>query len=378
MQRDVDHEDRASSGPPATCTSSFEKSRRPDLELGLGAGARRARRRSARTPSPSRSPTTTAAAGALVHDRAHERARRQVDRGVARRRPARRSSSAGIDSPVRTASSHSSRVASSSRTSAGTTSPTRSATTSPGTRSRTSTRRSAPSRRSPAPRGGCWRAAPRRRSSERYSLTKPSPTLSTTIAAMIAAVGRVTGQARRRPPRPASRISSGLRSCRISTPSAVTRCVRSTFGPNVRSRSSACDRPAPMRPRPGDSARPRRASAPHQRDQAIPSPRSAGPPQPQGPEHIQARFLQISRRGLRAIQPGAMLEHIPAATAQLTTARRRRILFDRRVGPSSKAPGSLGAERRSRCATWQRPPSRSRVADDTATSRRNRGRLQPW
>ena len=48
---------------------------------------------------------------------------------------------AGIDSPVSTASSHSSWLASISRTSAGTRSPTRSATTSPGTSSRTSTRR---------------------------------------------------------------------------------------------------------------------------------------------------------------------------------------------------------------------------------------------
>ena len=53
---------------------------------------------------------------------------------------------AGIDSPVSTASSHSSCVASSSRMSAGTTFPMPSVTMSPGTSSRTSTRRSTPSR----------------------------------------------------------------------------------------------------------------------------------------------------------------------------------------------------------------------------------------
>ena len=54
--------------------------------------------------------------------------------------------STGSDSPVSTASSHSSCVTSSSRRSAGTTSPTRSATMSPGTSSATSSRICAPSR----------------------------------------------------------------------------------------------------------------------------------------------------------------------------------------------------------------------------------------
>ncbi len=60
---------------------------------------------------------------------------------------------AGMDSPVRTASSHSSPWASRRRTSAGTRSPTRSATTSPGTRSVTSTSTGWPSRphQGPAP-----------------------------------------------------------------------------------------------------------------------------------------------------------------------------------------------------------------------------------
>ena len=81
-------------------------------------------------------------------------------------------------------------------------------------------------------------------SSDRYSFTNPSPTLSATIAVMIAAsVGS--------PVRPdtaaadTSRIRSGFFTCRISTPNAVTLCVRSTFGPYVRSRSSAPDVPSP-------------------------------------------------------------------------------------------------------------------------------------
>ena len=57
---------------------------------------------------------------------------------------------AGSDSPVSTASSHSSPLASRSRRSAGTTSPTRSAMTSPGTRVVTSTLSSVPSRRTRA------------------------------------------------------------------------------------------------------------------------------------------------------------------------------------------------------------------------------------
>ena len=175
-----------------------------------------------------------AAPDALVHDGAHERARRAGRRPSRRPRRARRTSRPAATRPVSTASSHSSCVASSSRRSAGTTSPTRSATTSPGTRSRDVDAALARRRARPAPRGGCRRAARRPRFAARYSLTKPSPTLSTTIAAMIAAsVGS--------PVRPetaaaaSSRISSGLRSCRISTPAAVTRCVCSTFGPNVRS-----------------------------------------------------------------------------------------------------------------------------------------------
>ena len=94
--------------------------------------------------------------------------------------------SPAIDSPVSTASSHSSWFASISRTSAGTMSPTRSATTSPGTRSRDVDRRCGAVAPHQTSRGGCWRAARRPRASERYSLTKPSPTLNSTIAAMIA------------------------------------------------------------------------------------------------------------------------------------------------------------------------------------------------
>ncbi len=90
-----------------------------------------------------------AASRALVHDRAHEGARRQVDSGES---PAEAAVvfSTGSDSPVSTASSHSSCVTSSSRRSAGTMSPTRSATTSPGTSSVTSSEIWAPSRQTSA------------------------------------------------------------------------------------------------------------------------------------------------------------------------------------------------------------------------------------
>ena len=92
---------------------------------------------------------------------------------------------ADIDSPVSTPSSHSSWFASMSRTSAGTRSPTLRLTTSPGTSSRTSRRRGVPSRCTTV----SWRmfaCSAATASSERYSLTKPSPTLKTTIVAMIA------------------------------------------------------------------------------------------------------------------------------------------------------------------------------------------------
>ena len=117
---------------------------------------------------------------------------------------------AATDSPVRTASSHSSWLASSSRTSAGTTSPTRSSTTSPGTSSRTSTFCWTPSRHATA----SWRmlaCSAATACSDRYSLTKPSPTLRATIA--VITVPSVTSPVAADTAAAASkRISSGLRS----------------------------------------------------------------------------------------------------------------------------------------------------------------------
>ena len=49
---------------------------------------------------------------------------------------------------------------------------------------------------------------------------------------------------------PSSRNSSGFRSCRLSTPTAVTRWVSSTLAPNARRRSaaSAAVRPSALTP----------------------------------------------------------------------------------------------------------------------------------
>lgn len=151
---------------------------------------------------------------------------------------------AGMASPVRTASSHSSWLASSNRRSAGTTSPTPRATTSPGTSSRTSRR--------------CWRASRQTRAwwrmlacsvatacSERYSLMNPSPTLKLTMAAMIAP-SVMSPVAAATPAAASNKMSSGFRSWRTRIPSAVTRCEASTFGPTVRSRSLASSEVRPV------------------------------------------------------------------------------------------------------------------------------------
>ena len=117
---------------------------------------------------------------------------------------------ADIDSPVSTPSSHSSWLTSMSRTSAGTRSPTLRLTTSPGTSSRTSRRRGVPSRCTTVSwRMFAWSAATA--TSERYSLTKPRPTLRMTIVAMIAP-STVSPVAAEIPAAASSRIKSGLRS----------------------------------------------------------------------------------------------------------------------------------------------------------------------
>ena len=149
----------------------------------------------------------------------------------------------GKDSPVSTLSSLSSWSASSSRMSAGTMSPIRSATTSPGTSCVTSTFRWCPSRQTTAWRRifscSCCTAI-----AARYSLTKPSPTLSATMTAMMmASVGSPV-----RPETPAatsSKRSRGLRSWPQSTARARTRCKPTMFGPYRSSRpaASVADRP---------------------------------------------------------------------------------------------------------------------------------------
>ena len=73
---------------------------------------------------------------ALVHDGAHEQARRQIGEGAHRRSRRRETLGVGSDSPVRIDSSHSRLSAVSRRTSAGTIEPTSRCTTSPGTEMR--------------------------------------------------------------------------------------------------------------------------------------------------------------------------------------------------------------------------------------------------
>ena len=205
---------------------------------------------------------------------------------------------AGSDSPVSTASSHSSWLASNSRRSAGTTSPTRRRHHVAGHELAHVEALLARRRARPGPAWRMLACSAATASSERYSLTNPSPTLRTTIAAMIAAVGGVAGDGRRRPPRPSSRISSGLRSWRPRTPRAVTLWVASTLRPTVRSRLAASserdDRPrccpAPGAPRsPANGPRPQGPAPAASTMQATPAgrPRSwpahgLNSPQPSG------------------------------------------------------------------------------------------------
>src|SRR5262245_9821851 len=132
--------------------------------------------------------------------------------------------------------------------SAGTMSPIRSATTSPGTSRVTSTLRWRPSRQTTASRRirscSCSTAI-----AARYSLTKPSPTLSATMTAMMMAPAGSPV----RPETPAatsSRSSRGLRSWPQSTARARTRCKPTTLGPYRSSRpaASAADRPESLLP----------------------------------------------------------------------------------------------------------------------------------
>lgn len=154
--------------------------------------------------------------------------------------------SAGADSPVRTLSSQANAVHASRRRSAGTTCPSVRRTTSPGTSSVTSTSVAAPSRTTTAVcRTRECRACAA--FSARYSLTKPSATLSTRIPAMMTAPVR-SPKKYETPAVTASRISRALRSCRPRTARTRTWCVRTAFGPTAVSRSAASPLSPPDRP----------------------------------------------------------------------------------------------------------------------------------
>ena len=130
-KRHVDDEDRHREDSGNLDEQTREPAQ-PDLERRLGLSLDRPDRDlTERRRRPGRD--DDASPGTLMHDRPHERARREVERRLARR-GASLVFSTGSDSPVSTASSHSSCVTSMSRRSAGTMSPTRSATMSPGTR----------------------------------------------------------------------------------------------------------------------------------------------------------------------------------------------------------------------------------------------------
>ena len=240
---------------PATRTSSLEKSRRPDLERGLGLplaepdgdlAERGARARRDHDPSP----------GALVHDGAHERARREVDGRVAPRR-LRPSSPPGIDSPVSTASSHSSwrrldqpqvrrdDVADAERDDVA------------GhevARRRRVAGAVAPAR---APRGGCCACSAATALAERYSLTKPSPTLRTTIAAMIP---RRSGR-RSAPTPPPRRAAGSAAGCGAAGPARRTRSPAARAGRSGRRTAGARRPPRRSDPSPRSPSRARTAVA---------------------------------------------------------------------------------------------------------------------
>ena len=188
---EVDHEDRDRAARPRPARAGTRTAAaRPGTRS--RPAARRARPRSGRTrsacrcarrrprPEPSRTIVPISAHDLLVAPSA---------------RPVL---STGIDSPVSTASSHSSSTVSSRRTSAGTMSPTESCTTSPGTSvDRRRSRRGTPSRITSAVCRICECSAATA-CSDRYSLTNPSPTDNVDDHADDHRVGRVAGEARDR------------------------------------------------------------------------------------------------------------------------------------------------------------------------------------
>ena len=145
--------------------------------------------------------------------------------------------SVAVDSPVRMLSLHSSPVTSISRTSAGISSPSESWMTSPGTSALTSTLVRRPSRRTTA----LWRtrecsAALAR--SARYSLTKPRPMLTSRMTPMMVACV-LSPRKNDSTAVAASRPSTALFNWRIRTAAALTRCVRTEFGPTLANRACA-------------------------------------------------------------------------------------------------------------------------------------------
>ena len=73
--------------------------------------------------------------------------------------------------------------------------------------------------------------------SERYSLTKPSPTLNSTIPAMIAAVGRSPVSPRDRWQRQAEGSAAGYGVAERELPASCTRRSDNEFEPKVRRRA---------------------------------------------------------------------------------------------------------------------------------------------
>jgi len=156
--------------------------------------------------------------------------------------------SAGIDSPVSIASSQASPCAVKRRRSAGTISPTASVTTSPGTNSDASISHAIPSRCARAMCRTCARRSAIART-ERYSLTKPRPTLSTTIARMITASVRSCKMSATIAVA-ASNSSNGFLSCPSRTSNGPVVRSRSTLTPKIARRETASADVSPSRDTP--------------------------------------------------------------------------------------------------------------------------------
>ena len=180
---------------PATFTSSREKPRRPTWNAVSACALARARRRSARTPSPCRSRRRRRGPApwwTTVPMNAHD----GRSSGESLAAAAAGDFSTGSDSPVSTASSHSSCVALEQPEVGRHDVPDAEGDDVAGHELATS-HRDLPRRRARrALCGGCRACSAATAFAARYSLTKPRPTLSATIARDDRRVGRIAGQAR--------------------------------------------------------------------------------------------------------------------------------------------------------------------------------------